>query len=100
MSWFSLPIFLLLLASLSRARFPFPSLGYPSLLFPLLPSLSHPLFLLAFVLRPQVGPEAAEIVQGLGIALKCNATKAQFDSCVGVHPSAAEEWVTMTSATR
>lgn len=47
-----------------------------------------------------VGPEAAEIVQGLGIALKCNATKAQFDSCVGVHPSAAEEWVTMTSATR
>ena len=42
----------------------------------------------------------AEIIQGLGIALKCKATKAQFDSCVGVHPSAAEEWVTMGSATR
>ena len=47
-----------------------------------------------------VGGDAAEIIQGLGIALKCKATKAQFDSCVGVHPSAAEEWVTMGSATR
>lgn len=42
-----------------------------------------------------VGPDAAEIVQGLGIALKCNATKAQFDATVGIHPSAAEELVTM-----
>ncbi|KAL4439500.1 hypothetical protein ABPG77_008829 [Micractinium sp. CCAP 211/92] len=47
-----------------------------------------------------VGPDAAEIIQGLGVALKCNATKAQFDSCVGVHPSAAEEWVTMSSPAR
>lgn len=39
-------------------------------------------------------------MQGLGVALKCRATKAQFDSCVGIHPSAAEEWVTMSSATR
>ena len=44
-----------------------------------------------------VGPDAAEIVQGLGIALKCGATKAQFDATVGIHPSAAEEFVTMRS---
>lgn len=47
-----------------------------------------------------VGADAGEIIQGLGIALKCKATKSQFDSCVGVHPTAAEEWVTMVSATR
>jgi glutathione reductase (NADPH) len=47
-----------------------------------------------------VGADAGEIIQGLGIALKCKATKSQFDSCVGVHPTAAEEWVTMSSATR
>ena len=39
-------------------------------------------------------------LQGLGVALKCGATKAQFDSCVGIHPSAAEEWVTMSTAAR
>jgi len=38
------------------------------------------------------GPDAAEILQGLGVALKCAATKAQLDSCVGIHPSAAEEF--------
>ena len=42
-----------------------------------------------------VGPDAGELVQGLGIALKCNATKAQFDATVGIHPTAAEEFVTM-----
>jgi glutathione reductase (NADPH) len=42
-----------------------------------------------------VGPEAGEIIQGLAIALKCGATKAQFDATVGIHPTAAEEWVTM-----
>ena len=47
-----------------------------------------------------VGPDAAEIMQGLGVALKCGATKAQFDSTVGIHPSAAEEWVTMTTPAR
>ncbi len=45
-----------------------------------------------------VGPDAGEIVQGLGIALKCNATKAQFDATVGIHPTAAEEFVTMRTA--
>ncbi|HKI97429.1 MAG TPA: glutathione-disulfide reductase [bacterium] len=42
-----------------------------------------------------VGPEAGEIIQGLAVALKCGATKAQFDATVGIHPTAAEEWVTM-----
>ncbi|KAL1542962.1 glutathione-disulfide reductase [Salvia divinorum] len=46
------------------------------------------------------GPDAAEIMQGIAIALKCGATKAQFDSTVGIHPSAAEEFVTMRSVTR
>eukprot|EP00878_Enallax_costatus_P014556 GHUV01015227.1.p1 GENE.GHUV01015227.1~~GHUV01015227.1.p1 ORF type:complete len:416 (+),score=110.51 GHUV01015227.1:307-1554(+) len=47
-----------------------------------------------------VGPDAAEIMQGLAIALKCAATKAQFDATVGIHPSAAEEFVTMRTRTR
>ena len=42
-----------------------------------------------------VGADAAEIIQSVGIALKCKATKAQFDATVGVHPSLAEEIVTM-----
>ena len=42
-----------------------------------------------------VGPDAAEIVQGMGIALTCGATKAKFDATIGIHPSAAEEFVTM-----
>ncbi|KAI3947948.1 hypothetical protein MKW92_024889 [Papaver armeniacum] len=43
------------------------------------------------------GPDAAEIMQGIAVALKCGATKAVFDSTVGIHPSAAEEFVTMRS---
>ncbi|MGH7847829.1 MAG: FAD-dependent oxidoreductase, partial [Candidatus Binatia bacterium] len=42
-----------------------------------------------------VGADAAEIVQGLAIALNCGATKAQFDATIGIHPTAAEEFVTM-----
>ena len=42
-----------------------------------------------------MGLDAPEIAQGLGVALKCGATKAQFDATVGIHPSAAEEFVTM-----
>jgi glutathione reductase (NADPH) len=42
-----------------------------------------------------VGPEAGEIIQGMGVALKAGATKAIFDSTVGVHPTTAEEFVTM-----
>ena len=46
-----------------------------------------------------VGDDAAEIVQGLAIALTAGADKAAFDATVGVHPSAAEEFVTMYQAT-
>ncbi len=42
-----------------------------------------------------VGADAPEIIQGIGIAVKCGATKAQFDATVGIHPTAAEEFVTM-----
>ena len=42
-----------------------------------------------------VGADAGEIVQGFGVALKAGATKAQFDATIGIHPTAAEEFVTM-----
>lgn len=42
-----------------------------------------------------VGPDAAEIVQGFAVALKAGATKKQFDATVGIHPTSAEEFVTM-----
>ena len=47
-----------------------------------------------------VGEHAAEIIQGMGIALKAGATKAHFDATVGIHPSAAEEFVTMRQKVR
>jgi len=47
-----------------------------------------------------VGDHAAEIIQGMGIALKAGATKAHFDATVGIHPSAAEEFVTMREKAR
>ena len=45
-------------------------------------------------------PDAAEIVQGVGIAMKCGATKAQFDQTMAIHPTAAEEIVTMRTPSR
>jgi glutathione reductase (NADPH) len=42
-----------------------------------------------------VGEHAAEIIQGVAIAVKMGATKADFDATVGIHPSSAEEFVTM-----
>ncbi len=42
-----------------------------------------------------VGDYAAEIIQGVAIAVKMGATKADFDATVGIHPSSAEEFVTM-----
>jgi len=42
-----------------------------------------------------VGAEAGEIIQGLAVALNCGATKAQFDATIGIHPTTAEEFVTM-----
>jgi glutathione reductase (NADPH) len=47
-----------------------------------------------------VGAEAGEIVQGFAVAMKAGATKAIFDSTIGIHPTAAEEFVTMRDATR
>ncbi|MDG0969935.1 MAG: glutathione-disulfide reductase [Porticoccaceae bacterium] len=47
-----------------------------------------------------VGDHAAEIIQGIGIAIKAGATKADFDATIGIHPSAAEEFVTMREQTR
>jgi glutathione reductase (NADPH) len=42
-----------------------------------------------------VGAEAGEIIQGVAIAVKLGATKAQFDATIGIHPTAAEEFVTL-----
>ncbi|MDP2239898.1 MAG: glutathione-disulfide reductase [Burkholderiales bacterium] len=42
-----------------------------------------------------VGTDAGEVIQGFAVALKCGATKAQFDATVGIHPTGAEEFVTM-----
>jgi len=42
-----------------------------------------------------LGPDAGEIIQGIAIAVKLGATKAQFDATLGIHPTAAEEFVTM-----
>lgn len=42
-----------------------------------------------------VGPDAAEIMQGIAIAIKAGAKKADFDATVGIHPSSAEEFCTM-----
>jgi glutathione reductase (NADPH) len=42
-----------------------------------------------------VGPDAGEVVQGFAVAMKMGATKAQFDSTIGIHPTLAEEFVTL-----
>jgi glutathione reductase (NADPH) len=42
-----------------------------------------------------LGPDAGEVIQGIAIAVKLGATKAQFDATIGIHPTAAEEFVTM-----
>ena len=42
-----------------------------------------------------MGADAPEIIQGIAVAIKAGATKAQFDATIGIHPTAAEEFVTM-----
>jgi glutathione reductase (NADPH) len=42
-----------------------------------------------------LGPEAGETIQGFAVALKSRATKAEFDATIGIHPTGAEEFVTM-----
>lgn len=47
-----------------------------------------------------VGADAGELVQGIGIAVKAGLTKADFDATIGIHPTSAEELVTMRTLTR
>lgn len=47
-----------------------------------------------------VGADAGEMMQGIGVAMKAGATKAHFDSTVGIHPTSAEEWCTMRTKKR
>jgi glutathione reductase (NADPH) len=47
-----------------------------------------------------LGEDAPEIMQGLGVAVITGATKADFDRTIGIHPTAAEEFVTLRSQTR
>ncbi len=42
-------------------------------------------------------PNAGEVTQGIGIAFKCGLTKTQLDSCVGIHPTVAEDVIGLTS---
>jgi glutathione reductase (NADPH) len=42
-----------------------------------------------------MGPDAGEIIQGIAIAMRAGATKATFDTTLGIHPTTAEEFVTM-----
>lgn len=42
-----------------------------------------------------IGEGADEMMQGFGVAMKLGATKADFDSCVAIHPTASEEFVTL-----
>ena len=46
-----------------------------------------------------VADDAGEMVQGFAVALRCGATKADFDQTIGIHPTAAEELVTMRTPT-
>lgn len=47
-----------------------------------------------------VGADAGEILQGLAVAVTAGATKADFDRTIGIHPTAAEEFVTMRTKMR
>lgn len=47
-----------------------------------------------------VGEEAGELIQDIAIAVKAGLTKADFDATVGIHPTAAEEFVTMRTVSR
>ena len=47
-----------------------------------------------------VGPDAGELIQGIAVAIVAGATKRDFDATVGIHPTAAEEFVTMRTPTR
>jgi glutathione reductase (NADPH) len=42
-----------------------------------------------------IGADAGEVIQGIAVAVKLGATKAEFDETIGIHPTVAEEFVTM-----
>jgi glutathione reductase (NADPH) len=47
-----------------------------------------------------LGEDAPEIIQGIAIAVVMGATKQDFDRTIGIHPTSAEEFVTMRTRTR
>jgi glutathione reductase (NADPH) len=47
-----------------------------------------------------IGDDAAEMMQAIGVAMTAGATKADFDRTIGIHPTSAEEWVTLRTRTR
>jgi glutathione reductase (NADPH) len=47
-----------------------------------------------------IGDDAGEMMQGIGVAMTAGATKADFDRTIGIHPTSAEEWVTLRTRTR
>ena len=47
-----------------------------------------------------LGDDAVEMMQGIAVAMNAGATKADFDRTIGIHPTGAEEWVTMRTRTR
>jgi len=47
-----------------------------------------------------LGDDAGELIQGFAVAIKAGATKAVFDATIGIHPTVAEEFVTMREASR
>ena len=47
-----------------------------------------------------LGPDAGEMMQLLGVAMKMGARKADLDATLAVHPTAAEEWVTLRTPAR
>ena len=53
-----------------------------------------------FISLHMVGEDAPEVVQGFAVAIKAGATKAVFDQTIGIHPTSAEEFVTLREATR
>jgi glutathione reductase (NADPH) len=47
-----------------------------------------------------IGDDAAEMMQAIGVAMTAGATKQDFDRTIGIHPTSAEEWVTLRTRTR
>ena len=47
-----------------------------------------------------IGEDSPEIVQGLAVAMTAGATKSDYDRTLGIHPTAAEEFVTLRTETR